>query len=143
MESQTRIVVLRAKKLLYTSIFLTVGLIFVAILLILLANGKTKETFAPTKNYIPGVYSSSITLGSSSFHVEVTVDKEKITNVGLTNMDETVEAMYPLLQPAVSEINEKLQTVDSIEKLEFTADNQYTHTILTQAIKSALEKAEP
>lgn len=143
MESQTKIVVLRAKKLLYTSIFLMLGLIFVSIVLILLANGKTKETFSNTKNYIPGIYSSSITLGSSSFHVEVTVDKEKITNVGLTNLDETVETMYPLLQPAISEINEKLQTVDSIEKLEFTADNQYTHTILTQAIKSALEKAEP
>lgn len=143
MESKTKIVVLRAKELIYTGIFLVLGIILILVLIFMFTQGKTKETMAPTMEYIPGVYTSSITLGSSSLNVEVTVDQNHITNVSLANLDETVETMYPLLEPAVAEINEKLQTVDSIDEIDFTADNQYTHTILTQAIKNALEKAEP
>ena len=105
--------------------------------------GKTEEAMAPVSNYIPGVYTSSITLGSSSLNVEVTVDKQHVTKVSLSNLDESIETMYPLLEPAISEINDKLQTISSIEELDFTSDNQYTHTILTQAIKNALEKATP
>ena len=143
MESKTKIVVLRAKELIYTGIFLVLGIILILVLIFMFTQGKTKETMAPTATYIPGVYTSSITLGSSSLNVEVTVDKNHVTNVSLANLDETVETMYPLLEPAISEINEKLQTATSIEQVDFTADNQYTHTILTQAIKNALEKAEP
>lgn len=143
MESKTKIVVLRAKELIYTGIFLVLGIILILVLIFMFTQGKTEETMAPSTTYIPGVYTSSITLGSSSLNVEVTVDKEHITNVSLSNLDETVETMYPLLEPAISEINEKLQTISSIEQLDFTADNQYTHTILTQAIKNALEKATP
>lgn len=143
MESKTKIVVLRAKELIYTGIFLILGIILILVLIFMFTQGKTEETMAPTTTYIPGVYTSSITLGSSSFNVEVTVDKEHVTNVSLSNLDETVETMYPLLEPAISEINEKLQTINSIDQLDFTADNQYTHTILTQAIKNALEKAQP
>lgn len=144
MESKTKIVVLRTKELIYTGIFLVLGIILILVLIFMFTQGKTKETIASatTTTYIPGVYSSPITLGSSSFNVEVTVDQNHVTNVSLENLDETVETMYPLLKPSVAEINEKLQTADSIEQVEFTADSQYTHTILTQAIKNALEKAK-
>ncbi len=143
MESKTKIVVLRAKELIYTGIFLILGIILILVLIFMFTQGKTEETFVSAKTYIPGVYTSSITLGSSSLNVEVTVDRNHITNVNLANLDDTIETMYPLLEPAITEINEKLETADSIEQVDFTADNQYTHTILTQAIKNALEKAEP
>ena len=125
MESKTKIVVLRTKELIYTGIFLVLGIILILVLIFMFTQGKTKETIASATTYIPGVYSSPITLGSSSFNVEVTVDQNHVTNVSLENLDETVETMY-----------------DSIEQVEFTADSQYTHTILTQAIKNALEKAK-
>ncbi|MBO8463153.1 MAG: hypothetical protein IAC13_04395 [Firmicutes bacterium] len=143
MESKTKIVVLRAKELIYTGIFLVLGIILILVLIFMFMQGKTEETMAPVSNYIPGVYTSSITLGSSSLNVEVTVDKQHVTKVSLSNLDESIETMYPLLEPAISEINDKLQTISSIEELDFTSDNQYTHTILTQAIKNALEKATP
>ena len=143
MESKTKIVVLRAKELIYTGIFLVLGIILILVLIFIFFLGKTEETMAPVSNYIPGVYTSSITLGSSSLNVEVTVDKQHVTKVSLSNLDESIETMYPLLEPAISEINDKLQTISSIEELDFTSDNQYTHTILTQAIKNALEKATP
>ena len=142
MESKTKIVVLRTKELIYTGIFLVLGIILILVLIFMFTQGKSKETIASATTYIPGVYSSPITLGSSSFNVEVTVDQNHVTSVNLENLDETVETMYPLLKPSVEEINEKLQTADSIEQVEFTADSQYTHTILTQAIKNALEKAK-
>lgn len=143
MESKTKIVVLRAKELIYTGIFLILGIILILVLIVMFTQEKTKETFVSEKTYIPGVYTSSVTLGSTALNVEVTVDRNHVTNVNLSNLNESIETMYPLLEPAISEINETLETVDSIEQIEFTSDNQYTHTILTQAIKLALEKAEP
>lgn len=143
MESKTKIIVLKAKELIYTGIFLVLGIILILVLIFMFTQGKTQETISPVMEYIPGVYTSSITLGNSSLNVEVTVDQNHITNVSLANLDETVETMYPLLEPAITKINEKLQTVDSIDEIDFSTENQYTHTILTQAIKNALEKATP
>ena len=72
MESKTKIVVLRTKELIYTGIFLVLGIILILVLIFMFTQGKTKETIASATTYIPGVYSSPITLGSSSFNVEVT-----------------------------------------------------------------------
>jgi hypothetical protein len=51
--------------------------------------------------------------------------------------------MYPLLESAVEDINNQLETVDSIDDLTFRSDSQYTNTILKQAMKNALSKAVP
>lgn len=140
MGTQTKIVVIKGKEIIYTGIFLILGILFV----ILLVNmfGKEKEKKAePTSKYIPGVYSSTISLGENTLNVSVTVDEETVSGVNIENLDETVTTMYPLLEPALKEINNQISVVDSVDDITYSKENQYTYIILNQAIKNALEQA--
>lgn len=94
-------------------------------------------------NYIPGVYTSTIQLGDNTLDVQVTVDSKKIKSVSLEQLDDSIKTMYPLIEPSVASINEQLSSISSIDELTFEDDSQYTNTILKQAIKNALKKAEP
>ena len=50
--------------------------------------------------------------------------------------------MYPLLEPALNEINNQISVVDSVDDITYSKENQYTYIILNQAIKNALEQAQ-
>ena len=85
MSSKTKIVVLRMKEIIYTAIFIGLGLLLIALLLIMFRPGrKTQSASAPAAagiHYLPGMYSSTLTLGSQAVNVEVTVDSTQITSV--------------------------------------------------------------
>ena len=85
MSSKTKIVVLRMKEIIYTAIFIGLGLLLIALLLIMFRPGrKTQSASAPAAagiSYLPGMYSSTLTLGSQAVNVEVTVDSTQITSV--------------------------------------------------------------
>ena len=91
--------------------------------------------------YIPGIYTSTLTLGDSTLNVEVTVDETHIRHVNLVNIDESITTMYPLLTPTLENINDKLSTTDNLDDLG-TSQNQYTNILLIQSIKNAAKKAE-
>ncbi len=140
MGSQTKIVVVKAKELIYTGIFLVLGILFVILLITMFGKEKKKDT-SSTQKYVPGVYSSAITLGENTLNVSVTVDEETISGVSIENLDETVTTMYPLLEPALNEINSQISVVDNVDDITYSKENQYTYIILNQAIKNALEQA--
>ena len=77
MSSKTKIVVLRMKEIIYTAIFIGLGLLLIALLLIMFRPGrKTQSASSPAAagiHYLPGMYSSTLTLGSQAVNVEVTV----------------------------------------------------------------------
>lgn len=140
MGTQTKIVVIKAKEILYTGIFLILGILLIVLLINMF--GKGKENKAETTNkYIPGVYSSAITLGENTLNVAVTVDEDTVSGVKIENLDETVTTMYPLLEPALNEINNQISVVDSVDDITYSKENQYTYIILNQAIKNALGQA--
>lgn len=141
MEKNTKIIVLKAREFIYTIIFaaLVILLVFVIVWMFSSKN-ETKETIADV--YQPGIYTASVDLGSSSLNVEVTVDAKNITHVALVNTDETVTTMYPLINSTLDEINAQLTTIDNPEELTFSGENQYTTTIIKQAIIAASEKAK-
>ncbi len=140
MGAQTKIVVIKAKEIIYTGIFLVLGILLIVLLINMF--GKDKEQKAETTSkYNPGVYSSTITLGDNTLNVSVSVDEDTISGVDIENMDEAVTTMYPLLEPALNEINEQISAVDSVDDITYSKDNQYTYIILNQAIKNALEQA--
>lgn len=140
MGTQTKIIVLKAKELIYTGIFLILGILL--ILLLINMFGKNQDSKKDTANkYIPGVYSSAITLGENTLNVSVTVDSNIVNGVRIENLDETVITMYPLLEPALNEINNQISLVDSVDDITYSKENQYTYIILNQAIKNALEDA--
>ena len=138
MGAQTKIVVIKAKEIIYTGIFLVLGILLIILLINMFGKDKQAET---TSKYNPGVYSSTITLGDSTLNVSVSVDEDTISGVNIENMDEAVTTMYPLLEPALDEINEQISAVESVDDITYSKDNQYTYIILNQAIKNALEQA--
>lgn len=140
MGTQTKIVVIKAKEIIYTGIFLVLGILLIVLLMNMFGKEKDKKA-QTTSKYNPGVYSSTITLGDSTLNVSVSVDEDTISGVDIENMDEAVTTMYPLLEPALNEINEQISVVESVDDITYSKDNQYTYIILNQAIKNALEQA--
>lgn len=141
MGTQTKIVVIKAKEILYTGIFLVLGIVMIILLVNMFGNNKKNKDTA-SNQYVPGVYSSTITLGENTLNVAVTVDAQTISGVSIENLDETVTTMYPLLEPALNEINNQISVVDSVDDITYSKENQYTYIILNQAIKNALEQAK-
>ncbi len=140
MEKNTKIIVLKAREFIYTIIFAALVILLILVIVWMFSSkNETKETIASV--YHPGIYTASVDLGSSPLNVEVTVDAEKITHVALVNTDETITTMYPLINSTLDEINAQLTTIDRPEDLTFSGDNQYTTTIIKQAIIAATDKA--
>ena len=144
MGANTKIFVFKAKELIYTAIFVLLGILFLLLLIFMLLpnRGKAKTT-EPAMDYIAGIYSSSIHLGGSTLDVKVTVTDEKVTSISLSGLNDTVSAMYPLLEQTVNDINQQLETAGSIEDLTFNSESQYTNTLIKQAVQNAISKAKP
>ena len=140
MSSRTKIVVLHMKEIIYTAIFgvLAIILIFLLIFMFLPKKG-THET--DTQKYIPGIYSSSMTLNNNALEVEVTVDESHINSIRFSNLDESVATMYPLIQPAIEEIAEQVYEQQSLEDIQYSSNTPYTSQVIINAIDDALKKA--
>lgn len=147
MGANTKIFVFKAKELIYTGIFIVLGILFILLLIFMFLPGQgTKDSDAstePAMEYLAGIYSSTIHLGGNSVDVKVAITDEKVTSISLSGLTEETAAMYPLLETTVADINEQLKTIDSIDELTFQSDSQYTNTILQQAMQNALNKAMP
>lgn len=143
MSSKTKIVVFKAKELIYTGIFILLGILLILLLIFMFAPSKeSTEKSEQTSGYIEGVYSSPLTLGNSELELQVTVKNGKPQSAALKHLDKTVKTMYPLVEPSLKEINKQLPKVESIDDIKFDDQSQYTNTILKQAIKNALKKAQ-
>lgn len=145
MGANTKIFVFKAKELIYTGIFIVLGVLFILLLIFMFLpkqEAKPNST-EPAMEYLAGVYSSTIHLGGSSLDVKVAITDEKVTSISLSGLDDTTKTMYPLLESAVEDINKQLQTVDSIDELTFDSESQYTNTLLKQAMQNAISKAVP
>ncbi len=143
MSSKTKIVVLHLKELLYTGIFLALGILFIILLVIMFLPGGGQKQDAPqTQNaYVPGVYTTSIQLGGSSVDIEVIVDENRINSLRLNTLDEAVATMYPLIEPSFDELAEQIEANQSLEGITYSDDNRYTSQLLLDAISRSLEKA--
>lgn len=146
MSAKTKIVVLRMKEIIYTGIFIGLGLLLIALLFIMFRPGrKTQSASAPAAaagiSYLPGMYSSTLTLGSQAVNVEVTVDSTQITSITCRPLSDSIETMYPLLSPSVSHLAEQIVSTQSLENLSFENGSQYTSQALLNVIHTALAKA--
>ena len=205
MSSKTKIVVLKSKELIYTAIFVILGILLVSLLIYMFSpsNGSRKDktdksktseitetqknqdnltgsnndeayNTAPDATVIPpqetesvsspaaspnteissekklendnkvtyksGVYSSVMNVGGQTeLQLSVTVDNGNVAHINITNLNETVTAMYPLIGPSLDEINAQLETGASFENLTYSKDNQYTSILIIQAAEAALK----
>lgn len=141
MSSDTKIVVLKSKELIYTIIFIVLAILLILLFFYMFSPGKNKDNDNASTTYKPGVYTSTLCMGANTLNVKVTVDKDNINNVSIENLDETITTMYPLLEPSIEEINNQLPNIDSLDELQYSSDNQYTYIMITQAINDAIKNA--
>ncbi|MBO5352341.1 MAG: hypothetical protein J6J42_04900 [Lachnospiraceae bacterium] len=150
--SKTKIVVFKLKELLLTAALVVFG---VAILLLVVALVSMEKESTPgitppsaqsdstetSAMYYPGVYTSTMELNDTTIHLELVCDSDHINSVRLVNLDEAVETMYPLLNPALEDLELQLSKNIPFEELELTEGSTYTQTLLMEAIERTLEKA--
>jgi len=143
MSSKTKIVVLRMKEIIYTAIFVGLGILLITLFLVMF---RPKKDAVPTSgdpvHYVPGVYSSVITLNSQDSNVEVTVDSEKITSVTLVPLSEAVTTMYPLMQPAMDNLSQQIINNQSTKNVSYATESRYTSGVLLKAVDQAIAKAQ-
>ena len=134
MSSKTKIVVLHMKEVVYTAVFLALALILLVVFLIMFSGKKdsakkpsvTTAASAENARYIPGIYTSTISLGDQTFDVQVNVEQDRITAISLNNLSETTAAMYPLMEPALDSIASQIYVNQTTEGLIYGEDDRYT-----------------
>ena len=142
MSSKTKIVVLRMKEIIYTAIFIGLGILLITLFLIMFRPKKEAvSTASDSVSYIPGVYTASLVLGSQNVNVEVAVDSDHINSITCTPLSDSVATMYPLMAPSIADLAQQICATQSLDNLSFPEGSQYTSRALLGAVKSALGKA--
>ena len=90
------------KEIIYTVIFATLGILILCLLFFMFSGDR--HSSVSDKKYTPGVYTSSFTLGNEDLELEVSVSDTSINSIRISNLSETVTAMYPLLQPSLENL---------------------------------------
>lgn len=142
---KTKIVVLKMKELVCTGIFLVLGILAIILLVIMFRDKENTSSDAPMDTsaiYVPGTYTTAMTLNGSNVELSVTVDETAILSIDLQNMDETISVMYPLMEPALETLSNQIIEHQSIDNIEYSSDNLYTSTVLLNAITSSLNQAK-
>ncbi len=142
--SKTKIVVLQMKEIAYTGIFVALGILLIILLVVMFLPGKEENADVSDADavYQPGIYTTELTINNTKLQLEVAVDASHINSVSLTNVDETVKTMFPLMEPTVDAIEEQLANGTSIDDITPSEENQYTQEILLGAVKNALNEAK-
>ncbi len=73
--------------------------------------------------------------------LQITVDADHINSITLSNLDESVSTLYPLMQPTLSELSASILENQSLDGISYTDENRYTSMLLMQAISATLDKA--
>jgi uncharacterized protein with FMN-binding domain len=164
MSSNTKIVVLRSKELVYALIFLVLSVLIIMAALSLFmpksgeaddetydnnismnttANDTIADTLGTDTLFVPGIYSSVVSIGNSNMEINVAVDYDHINSITMSNLDETLETLYPLMSPTLSELSAAVIDSQSTENISYSDESRYTSMLLMQAINDALDKARP
>lgn len=141
--SKTKIVILSLKEIIYTAIFIGLGLLLILLLVIMFRpGGKTKTPDQQSEAlYNPGVYTSQITIGENSLNLELVVDADHINSIRFVNLEEAVTTMYPLVSPSLDSISEQLSSGTALENVVLPEENYYTGQLLMSHIDQLLQKA--
>ena len=141
MSRKARIMVFRLKEIIYTAIFVALGVLLI-VLLVHMFSSKSEDTPASGSIYVPGIYTTSMTIGGQSMDVEVTVDADHINSIRLVNLDESITTMYPLMKPTIENLEEQILAAQSLDNVVHEESQKYTSSALLQTIEKTLEKAK-
>lgn len=153
MSSKTKIVVLHLKELIYTGIFVVLGILFIILLFIMFRSGKEdtpsqtppdteqeEDTSAPTYN--SGVYKSAIYLEGDVVEIGLTIEDGQIASLTLGPLSDKISTLYPLLQPSFDSIAQQICENQSLEDVVYEEEASYTSELLLEVIGDTLEKIQ-
>lgn len=148
--SKTKIVVLQMKELIYTGIFVGLGILLIILLIVMFypfnkekSAQETDSSKVEASTYTPGIYNSQMQLGDTTLNLEVVVDENQIKSVAFVNLDESVATMYPLVKPSLEYLEQELVAGTPIDEIAVNEKSKYTQSMLVDGIKNALAKAKP
>lgn len=140
--AKTKIIVIQMKEIIYTALFIGLGILLIVLLVFLFKPKGTSETTGETASiYNAGKYTAQIALNNTALDLEVTVDPDRVKSVRLVNIDDSVTTMFPLLQPALDEIEAQLISEQNIDSITISENSKYTQTLLIDAISKILDGA--
>ena len=144
MGKSPKFMVFHVKELIYAATFILLGIVLVISLIFMFCNRnqgeKEKET---TKGqFEAGVYTSSVTLNGNPMEISVTLDKDHINSISVSNVSDTITTMYPLVEPAFNDIAKQIVDTQSIDNIQFSKDSQYTYSMLYNAIVATINKGK-
>ena len=136
-----KIVILKRRQLLFSAILILIAMIVVLIIGLGKKNAASDNTILEDARYLPGLYSNDIRLSDYTLHLELAVDRDCIKSVAITNLDEEILSMYPLIEPSLQAVSEQLIGGVAIDAVTISEDSKFTQMMLIEAIGSMLEKA--
>jgi uncharacterized protein with FMN-binding domain len=144
MSSKPKIVVFHLKELIYTAIFVILGILLVLLLVFMFLKPKADDNNGDVtaSKYVPGVYTSSLVMNNASMEIEVIVDEDHINSIRLVNVDEAVTTIYPLIKSSIESISEQIVENQSLDNITYPDENKYTSLTLIDVIDKTLAKAE-
>ncbi len=142
MSSKTKIIIMKKRELIYTAIFAALGITLLVLLFLMFRpQNSTPSQSTRAAAYVPGVYSTPVTLNNNVMDLQVIVDAGHINSIRLVNLSEASAAMFPLMQPALDKIAVQVCDTQSTSNIYYEASSQYTSQMLLQAIDEALKIA--
>ncbi|MGI5968924.1 MAG: hypothetical protein ACOX76_04565 [Lachnospiraceae bacterium] len=138
---KTRIVVIRMKEIIYTSIFIGIGILLIILLVFVLKPKTEKQNDQTSARFNAGVYTSTLSLNNTALNLEVTIDPDRITSIRLINIDDTVTTMFPLLKPALSDLESQIIEKQGTADIKMSDDSRYTQTLLLNEIDAIINEA--
>lgn len=143
MSSKTKIMVFHVKELIYTGIFILLGILFLVLIFMMFSPNTSKSKKEKSAAvYQPGVYATTLTLGGNTIDVEVSVDENHINSIQLVNLNDTITTMYPLVEPSFQNLVTQICKNQSLDGITYSNDNKYTTLVLLDAITNSLNKAK-
>ena len=143
--SRTRIVILQMREIIYTAVFVGLGISLLIILFFMFwpdgkDENKEQADNGKTAVYEAGVYSKQMTVGDSVINLQVVLDEEQVKSVEMINLDDTVSAMYPLMKPSVESISNQLASGVSLDEVVLSDEGQYTEKMILNEVDSVLDE---
>ena len=143
MGKSPKFMVFHLRELIYTVVFILLGVILVISLIFMFCNKghDRKESETTSGKYEPGVYTSCVTLNGNPMDVTVTLDANHINSITVDNVSDNITTMYPLVQPAFEDIAKQIVANQSLDNVKYAEGSQYTYTILYNAIADTITQA--
>ena len=144
MGKSPKFMVLHLNELIYTVVFVLLGIVLVISLIFMFCNRNSdeKKEKSSSGQYEAGVYTSCVTLNGNPMEVTVTLDSNHINSITVDNISDAITTMYPLVEPAFEDISKQIVDTQAVDNIKFSEESQYTYSLLYNAIVDTINKGK-